>query len=311
MAWYDYVTNWGPSGALNNRAAYGTIPQLPDPTAASARAVAAAGGLAPALTNLAKLMGGASAAGAKAQYTANLPNYEAMMKSATDTALANLRGEVAPDVKANLWRGGAERGIASGLGPDSPNIDAAYLQALGLTSRDQQILGQQQLDKLIADMPKGPAFDPSKFLTTPSDIGQRDVMQSIYNAMPDPYLAAMAALSAANYGRGGGGYGGYGGYAPATTPVGGSGAYRGSWGQGTLTATSTGNKSYPGYHWDEAQGTYVQDAYTPAPGTYTGGPGGQGWSFMGDPATSNIDVETGLPFAPTYEPSAGDIDPFA
>lgn len=97
---------------------------------------------------------------AQMPYLANLPNYAEMLGQQTGNTLSQLKGEVPQDVVTQLQQRGAERGVATGS-PGSPNSNAAYLRALGLTSLDIQKQGAANLHQNIADTPVSPLWNPA------------------------------------------------------------------------------------------------------------------------------------------------------
>lgn len=134
------------------------------------------------------------------QIAANLPNYQQMVQESSENILGNLQGQLSPDVTRNIQQMAAERGIATGS-PGSPNMNAAMLRALGLTTLDLQNLAENQLTQAIR--------------RTPVQETQTGTQQTVGG--PDPYAAAMANLAAAQMGLGAGGgvrVGGGGGGAP-------------------------------------------------------------------------------------------------
>ncbi len=95
----------------------------------------------------------------RAPYLANLPNYAGMVgqRSANTTSL--LRGEVPADVTRLIQQRGAERGVSTGM-TGGPNMNASWLQALGLTSLGLMDKGSQQLSQSIADTPVPEPWNP-------------------------------------------------------------------------------------------------------------------------------------------------------
>lgn len=89
---------------------------------------------------------------------------------------SELRGEVAPDVMRLLQRQAAERGVRTGS-PEAPATNAAYLQALGLTSMERQATGQRDLSAAYARNPAAPLFDPTTQLLTPYQSGTLSLEQ--------------------------------------------------------------------------------------------------------------------------------------
>ena len=95
----------------------------------------------------------------RAPFLANLPNYAGMVgqRSANTTNL--LRGEVPPDVLRQIQQRGAERGVSTGM-TGGPNMNASWLQALGLTSLGLQQQGSKELTQSIADTPVPEPWNP-------------------------------------------------------------------------------------------------------------------------------------------------------
>lgn len=261
-------------------AGYGDIPQLPNPFETASSAILAAIKKMPQLTDLTAKLGKASAAGAAAQIGANLPGYADMLSKDVSNVEAALGGEIQPDVKANIWQAGQERGIGRGLGLDSPNIGASYLRMMGLTSRDQEALGHKQMGELIGWTPTGPAIDPTKLMPDWADLQQMLAMQAIYNAAPDP-------TAGTDEGRGRGGYS----IAPTLPSPTFAGATRSpTWSDftagRTFGATGVGGATmYPGYHWDPGVGDYVKDEYKPVTGNLLGWTGTESARGYGTPGT--------------------------
>lgn len=204
--------------------AYGGVPRVPDPLSTMHETLRGDISAIPSLYGLSTGVSGASAAGARTQYEANLPMYSALAGRASQNIMANLRGEVNPDVIALLRTQGAESGV--GFGPDSPASNAAYLRALGLTSTSLQNLGQQQYTAALGATPRGPLFNPATMLTTPSEEQQAQLYANILQGAPIPSSAAAAAEAAARRGIGAG-----------MGAVGGTGA---SAAMGALRGTPTG-----------------------------------------------------------------------
>lgn len=195
------------TGYIYNPAAYGSIPNIP-----------------PTSTNT-----------TTSSWTSQLPQYEALSGQASGLAGSWMRGELAPDVISNIQRQAAERGIRTGVGPGSPNANAAYLQALGLTTQQLQQTGLQDYLQLLAQSPR---------TTTQQQVIDNNVLQAITSAAPDPYSAALANMAAQAAGlRGGAGAGG--GTTFPGTPLTGEGAigsgptYGGGGGTGEDTRTIT------------------------------------------------------------------------
>lgn len=90
----------------------------------------------------------------------NLPGYSNMVGQRSQNALSMLKGQIPNDVITQISQGAAERGIMGGS-PASPNSNAAYLRALGLTSLDMMNQGSQQLTQSIADTPVPELWNPA------------------------------------------------------------------------------------------------------------------------------------------------------
>lgn len=97
---------------------------------------------------------------ARAPYEANLPDYANLVAQRSANTGSMLRGEVPEDVRRQIINAGAERGIATGS-PGSPNANAAWLQALGLTSIGLQQQGSANLSQSIQDTPVPQLFNPA------------------------------------------------------------------------------------------------------------------------------------------------------
>lgn len=215
---------------------------------------------------------------AKAPFVANLPDYESMVAQRSANTGAQLRGEVPQDVVNQLIQGAAERGILTGS-PGSPNSNASYLKALGLTSIGQQQAGSQNLSQSIADTPVPQLFNPSS-LFVPEHLAGMELS------------AAQAGLGA---GRGMGGYGGGGSIGPPSlgfnlpnTPA--------SWQRQDYQQGPAVGRT--GYFADDQPGMFSSSTFSN--GMYTGGgqpSRGQGQSYMGP------SVGFGNPWDPINQPA--------
>lgn len=139
-----------------------------------------------------------------AQQQANagrIPNAPALESASSANIAAELAGQVPQDVVNLLAQKGAERGVGMGA-PGSPNSNAAYLQALGLTSLQQQQLGQQNLTSALGRNPVAPIFDPSKMLLTPDQAGRLNLGQQ---QLALDWWNALHGQPTSGRGRGGGG----------------------------------------------------------------------------------------------------------
>lgn len=93
-------------------------------------------------------------------YHLNLPGYgqNTALRSANTTNF--LRGQLPQDVINLIQQQGAERGVATGVRGDSPNANAAWLRALGLTSLGLMQQGSQQFSQEISDTPVPEIWNP-------------------------------------------------------------------------------------------------------------------------------------------------------
>lgn len=102
----------------------------------------------------------------KQSLEARIPNNPALEAKSSANIGSELGGQVPTDVMNLLGQQAAERGVATGA-VGSPNANAAYLRALGLTSLGMQEQGQQDLTRADARNPAAPIFDPTTQLITP------------------------------------------------------------------------------------------------------------------------------------------------
>lgn len=100
---------------------------------------------------------------------ARIPQAAGLEEQSSANIAAGMKGIVNPDVLRQLQVQAAERGIS--MGPESPATNAAYLQALGLTSYGLQEQAQRDLSAAYARNPAAPLFDPTTQLLTPSQAG--------------------------------------------------------------------------------------------------------------------------------------------
>jgi hypothetical protein len=97
---------------------------------------------------------------------ARIPGEANLETQSSANIQSELEGQLPADVMRTLGQQAAERGVATGS-PGSPNTNAAYLRALGLTSLDLTGMGQSQLTAAEGRNPAAPIFDPSSQLITP------------------------------------------------------------------------------------------------------------------------------------------------
>lgn len=186
-----------PSGAVNfYNPAYGGIPTVPNPTASAATANAGNAANLPGLESTAANLNTFNQNQLLGQYNMAIPNYAALTQTASGNAMQQLEGQVPQDVISQLLTGAAERGITGGM-PGSPNSNAAYLRALGLTSIGQQATGMANLHQLSADAPIAKMFDPASMFVSPEQQQEAQMAANLYASAPRPEDATNAAKSAA------------------------------------------------------------------------------------------------------------------
>ncbi len=137
---------------------------------------------------------------AAAPFISNLPDYQGMVGQRSTNIGSQLRGEVPQDVQRLLSQAGAERGVATGMGAGSPNANAAWLRALGLTSIGQQQLGQQGLTQAIADTPIPEIWNPMS-LYVPERIAQLELAAAKSMAKPIQIARGVTFTPNQNYGQ--------------------------------------------------------------------------------------------------------------
>lgn len=106
-------------------------------------------------------------------YHMNLPGYQSLINQQSQNIGGLLRGQVPGDVQTLLQQQGAERGVAMGS-PGSPNSNAAWLRALGLTSLGLQKEGAGQLSQVRADTPVPELWNPMS-LYVPQLLAQQEL----------------------------------------------------------------------------------------------------------------------------------------
>lgn len=159
---------------------YGQVPGVSNPIGSEQTALKGDIGNLTGSANLTQGTDIITAEGAQLPFNLNLPGYESMLGDASANTQQELEGEIPQDVQNQLATSAAERGVATGQGGNSPNTNAALLQALGLTSLGQQQQGQANLSTLIGETPTGASFNPaSMYVTTPQ---QQQAEQASMNA---------------------------------------------------------------------------------------------------------------------------------
>lgn len=224
---YGGGLDWGGSGMPNNNAGGAT-------------------GINPVngmdLTTLTNYINGLNRSGQAAANAARIPNAAGLETQSSANIGSELRGQLPADVLRLLQQQGAERGVATGT-VGSPNNNAAYLQALGLTSLGLEQTGQQNLSSAVARNPAAPIFDPVSQLMTPyqsSELALQRQSEADRMALEQQRLA----LEAAHAGGGGGGGGGY----------------RGGGGGGGLPSLDSGFGGAP----EVVANSLSSDGYTPS-----------------------------------------------
>lgn len=157
------------------------------------------------LPSLANLINSINQIGQTNANYGRIPNAPALEKQSSGNIQSELAGNVDPSTIRLMQQQAAERGVATGVGPTSPNSNASYLQALGLTSQQLQQQGQRDLSAADARNPAAPIFDPMSQLLTPGQSQQ--LGQSATNAANNNALA-WARLNSGGGSGGGGGYSG-------------------------------------------------------------------------------------------------------
>lgn len=170
---------------------YGSKPAVSSPITTANQAIRGNAQNLPANQALTLGSDALTAEGSELPFQMNLPNYQGMLQSATGNVSAELNGQVPQDVQNLIAQSAAERGIQTGQGPNSPNTNAAYLQALGLTSEQQTQTGQAGLTSLIGETPTGAAINPAQMFVTPEDQQSAQQYANTIAAAPDPQAAGL------------------------------------------------------------------------------------------------------------------------
>ena len=103
-------------------------------------------------------------------FLANLPGYATAVGTRANNTQQMLQGQLPQDVVSQITRQAAERGIMGGA-PASPNSNAAFLRALGLSSLDLMSQGSKELTQSIADTPVPELWNPASLLV-PQQLSQ-------------------------------------------------------------------------------------------------------------------------------------------
>lgn len=167
---------------------YGSKYGIPNPVATAGSAISGNIGNLSGIYDLTVGADQAAAAGAQSELLANLPDYSGMLNQATTNVGQELQGQLPQDVVSQLQSNAAERGVAGGFGVNSPNNNAAFLRALGLTSLGEMQQGQQGFGQLVQETPQGPQFNPSTMMVTPEQEQAAQLAANQMAAAPDPEL---------------------------------------------------------------------------------------------------------------------------
>lgn len=184
---------------------YGGIPRVPSPGATSTAAISSNIGNLGSLYGLAGGINQFNEQSLLGNLAAGLPDYRALTGTSSGNILSELHGQLPADVMNLLGQQAAERGVATGQPTDSPNRNAAYLRALGLTSLDLTGRGENELTAAIGRTPMAHPFDISSMLTSPEQWQQAASAANLYASAPTPARAATAGIGAFDSGLGAGG----------------------------------------------------------------------------------------------------------
>lgn len=122
-----------------------------------------------------------------AQQQANvsrIPGEAGLEQQSSANIAQALGGRLPQDVIAQIGRGAAARGVASGS-PWGDSNNAAYLQALGLNSLGMMGTGQDWLTGATARNPAAKIFDPTTMLMTPGEAGTLGLQQDYLGLQKD------------------------------------------------------------------------------------------------------------------------------
>jgi len=207
-----YISNLIGNAQPGQGGVWGGVPNVPDPTSTAGAAISGDIANLPALTELAGGINQFNTGQAVAPYIANLPGYQDMVKASSGNIEDLLAGKVPADVISIMQEQAAERGVGGGFGPDSPNTNAAYLRALGLTSLGEKQQGETELTNAIARTPTAPLFNVASFLNSPADEQAAQMYANLYASAPNPQQQGEFMMSLFNrllqqqaLGAGGGG----------------------------------------------------------------------------------------------------------
>ena len=179
---------------------YGGKPAIPNPIGSAGDVIAGNLGNLGQLYQLANGVNDFQNRSTLAALANNLPGYTANVAQSSGNIGQHLRGQVGSDVISNLIQWGNERGIGTGQGVVSPNTNAAYMRALGLTSNAMQAQGEQELTQAIARTPQAKPFDITSLFVSPEQQQGAQTNANVIAAAPNPQAQQQAQQDAVNQG---------------------------------------------------------------------------------------------------------------
>ena len=171
-------------------------------------------------TELAQKTTAAEQSQLEAQLRRAIPGYDQLVKQAGANIGAALRGEISPEVSAQVQRSTAGRALTGGFGAGSGFGRALTARDLGLTGMQLQNQGLAQAQNFIQQQRAFGMTQPfsvsSMFITPAQRVGvMQQQQQAQYNrnlqaaqvaAMPDPTMAAIGSAISQAGGFAGGAY---------------------------------------------------------------------------------------------------------
>ena len=171
-------------------------------------------------TELAQKTTAAEQSQLEAQLRRAIPGYDQLVKQAGANIGAALRGEISPEVSAQVQRSTAGRALSGGFGAGSGFGRALTARDLGLTGMQLQNQGLAQAQNFIQQQRAFGMTQPfsvsSMFITPAQRVGvMQQQQQAQYNrnlqaaqvaAMPDPTMAAIGSAISSAGGFAGGAY---------------------------------------------------------------------------------------------------------
>lgn len=172
--------------------AAGRIPTVPPPGRAARQAINRNLRLLPSLQETGRQLNAFNLNQLRNQYATAIPGFTGLEAQSARNIRAALEGRVPDDVLYQLQTNAANFGVGSGTGggfEDTPfNTLAGQrgLLSLGLTSLEQQRLGEQQFTNAMARAPRVNLFDPTTMFVTPQMQHEANLLASYLEAAPDP-----------------------------------------------------------------------------------------------------------------------------